>query len=157
MLTRDNGNFFRTITLKPLSRKVKSLPLNLTSFLYIQLIQLLMSFCFKWQFCTVLWLLRKTSQPDWLKYQAVKNITYPVLWRKLWCLIFHSLTFHYRPCWYSKTHRKNSYNGVPILTIMFQHKLLFLDVCVFLLSLLLLLLLLLCIFAFYFIFNTNLH
>ena len=67
VLNRDNGNFVKTNTWKPLFRKMKILNWNLTLF------------CMKRRFCIVLWSVWKWLQSVWPKYHVENNITCVVL------------------------------------------------------------------------------
>ena len=67
VLNRDNGNFVRTNTWKPLFKKMKTIHWNLTSF------------SIKWRFGIVLSSVWKRLQPVWSKYHAFNNKTFVVL------------------------------------------------------------------------------
>ena len=67
VLNRDNGNFVRTNTWKPLFKKMKTIHWNLTSF------------SIKWRFSIVLSSVWKRLQPVWSKYHAFNNKTFVVL------------------------------------------------------------------------------
>ena len=72
LLNRHNDIFVKTNAWKALLMKIKTLHWNWASF------------GAKWRFSVVFWLVWKWPQPVRWKYHAVKNITYVLLFSRLW-------------------------------------------------------------------------